>query len=53
MFAIDSRAPHAIRMTWRIDAAHVEAVAEQVARQLELGYERIEPHNAVFERFHP
>jgi hypothetical protein len=39
------------RLTWRTDAAHAAAVAEQVARQLELGYNRIEPHNAVFEGF--
>jgi hypothetical protein len=43
--------PQAMRMTWRTDAAHVGAVAEQVARQLELGYNRVEPHNAVFEGF--
>lgn len=39
------------RLTWRTDSAHVGAVADQVARQLELGYNRIEPHNAVFEGF--
>ena len=39
------------RMTWRTDAAHAAAVADQVARQLELGYDRIAPHNAVFEGF--
>ena len=39
------------RLTWRTDAKHAAAVAEQVARQLELGYIRVEPHNAVFEGF--
>ena len=39
------------RMTWRTDTAHVVAVADQVARQLELGYDRIAPHNAEFEGF--
>ncbi len=39
------------RLTWRTDAAHAAAVADQVARQLELGYARVEPHNAVFEGF--
>ena len=41
----------AMRMAWRTDAAHAAAVAEQVARQLELGYDRVQPHNAVFEGF--
>jgi hypothetical protein len=39
------------RMTWSTDAAHAADVADQVARQLELGYNRVEPHNAVFEGF--
>jgi threonine aldolase len=39
------------RLTWRTDSRHAAAVAEQVARQLELGYIRVEPHNAVFEGF--
>ena len=34
------------RMTWRTDAAHALEVADQVARQLELGYDRVAPHNA-------
>ncbi len=34
------------RMTWRTDAAHAPEVADQVARQLELGYDRVAPHNA-------
>jgi hypothetical protein len=46
-----SPAPQAMRLTWRTDAAHVAAVADQVARQLELGYNRVQPHNAVFEGF--
>jgi len=39
------------RLTWRTDSRHAAAVAEQVARQLELGYMRVEPHNAIFEGF--
>jgi hypothetical protein len=35
------------RMTWRTDAVHASDVADQVARQLELGYDRVAPHNAV------
>jgi hypothetical protein len=46
-----SRSPQTIRMTWRTDHEHAPAVAEQVARQLELGYTKVEPHNAVFEGF--
>jgi hypothetical protein len=47
-----SRSPQTIRMTWRTDADHAPAVAEQVARQLELGWNRVQPHNAEFEGFH-
>jgi hypothetical protein len=36
------------RMRWRTDSKVEEAVVEQVARQLELGYERIQPHRADF-----
>jgi len=39
------------RLTWRTDSRHAEAVMIQVARQLLLGYTRVEPHNAVFEGF--
>ena len=39
------------RLTWRTSSRYAGAVAEQVARQLELGYNRVEPHNAVFEGF--
>jgi hypothetical protein len=46
-----SRSPQAIQLTWRTDAEHAAAVADQVARQLELGYDRVEPHNAAFEGF--
>jgi hypothetical protein len=35
------------RMTWQTDAANASEVADQVARQLELGYDRVAPHNAV------
>jgi len=38
-------------MTWTTDTDHVEAVVDQVARQLELGYERITPHRARFMGF--
>ena len=34
------------RMSWATDAEHEEAVIDQVARQLELGYDRITPHRA-------
>jgi hypothetical protein len=40
--------PNEVRMVWQTDAAHVEAVAEQVARQLEQGYEHVAPANATF-----
>jgi hypothetical protein len=43
--------PQATRLTWRTGSAHAAAVADQVARQLERGYNRVEPHNAVFEGF--
>jgi hypothetical protein len=43
--------PPASRMTWQTDAADAAAVVDQVARQLELGYERIEPYRARFLRF--
>ena len=36
------------RMTWVVPVDRVEAVVDQVARQLELGYDRIQPHNAQF-----
>jgi hypothetical protein len=36
------------RMTWIVPVDRVEAVVDQVARQLELGYDRIQPHNAQF-----
>lgn len=36
------------RMSWATDAEHEEAVIDQVARQLELGYDRITPHRASF-----
>jgi hypothetical protein len=39
--------PH-IRMTWLTDDEHEEAVVDQIARQLELGYSKIEPHRAHF-----
>ena len=39
------------RLTWRTGSRYADAVAEQVARQLELGYTRVQPHNAVFEGF--
>jgi hypothetical protein len=35
-------------MTWVVPADRADAVVEQVARQLELGYDRIQPHNAQF-----
>ena len=50
---VEAKAPalRRSRLTWRTDSRHAPAVAEQVARQLELGYTRVEPHNAVFEGF--
>ena len=36
------------RMTWLVPASRAEAVVDQVVRQLELGYDRIQPHNAQF-----
>ena len=38
------RTIHSIRM-------QLDSLPDQVARQLELGYDRIAPHNAVFEGF--
>lgn len=38
-------------LTWRTDAAHAAGVFDQVARQLELGYDRVAPHNAAFVGF--
>ena len=46
-----SGSPQPLRLTWRTDGGHAAAVADQVARQLELGWNRVEPHNAVFEGF--
>jgi hypothetical protein len=43
--------PAASRMTWVTDARHCEPVVEQVARQLEYGYERVQPHRAAFAGF--
>jgi hypothetical protein len=40
--------PPRSRLSWVTDAEHEEAVVDQVARQLELGYERIQPHRAQF-----
>lgn len=40
--------PPGSRLMWLTDADREDAVAEQVARQLELGYERIQPHRARF-----
>jgi hypothetical protein len=36
------------RLSWVTASSLAPAVAEQVARQLELGYDRIQPHNAAF-----
>ena len=40
--------PPRSRMSWMTDAEHEAAVIDQVARQLELGYDRITPHRASF-----
>ena len=40
--------PPSSRLSWLTDSEHVEPVVEQVARQLALGYERIQPHRARF-----
>jgi hypothetical protein len=40
--------PPSSRLSWLTDAEHEAAVCEQVGRQLELGYERIQPHRARF-----
>ncbi|MBA3716762.1 MAG: hypothetical protein H0W87_00855 [Actinobacteria bacterium] len=37
-----------ILLRWVTDAAHEEAVVEQIAHQLALGYPKIEPHRARF-----
>jgi hypothetical protein len=36
------------RMRWRTTTERVEAVVDQVVRQLELGYDRVLPHGAEF-----
>jgi hypothetical protein len=41
-------APQPSRLTWRVPAEHLSDIVDQVARQLELGYGRITPHNADF-----
>src|SRR5262245_29335491 len=43
--------PNEVRMVWETDAAHVEAVAAEFARQLEQGYEHLSPANASFVGF--
>jgi hypothetical protein len=43
--------PPRSRMRWTTAGEHVGAVLEQVARQLELGYERIRPHRGEFVGF--
>jgi hypothetical protein len=40
--------PPSSRMTWQTTQADSDAVAEQVTRQLEFGYDRVQPHNARF-----
>jgi len=40
-------------MRWVTSAEVAEAVVDQVARQLELGYSKIEPHRARFLGFDP
>lgn len=40
--------PPVSRMSWRTSAGSAEAVVDQVTRQLELGYQRIQPHRAEF-----
>jgi hypothetical protein len=40
--------PNEARMVWETDAAHVDAVAEELTRQLERGYEHVAPANATF-----
>lgn len=37
-----------VLMMWVTDAEHEEAVVEQIAHQLALGYAKIEPHRAHF-----
>ena len=36
------------RMTWVTDPQHLDAVVAQVGRQLELGYDPVQPHRARF-----
>lgn len=36
------------RLSWLTTAEAAPAVADQVARQLALGYDRVQPHNAAF-----
>ena len=36
------------RMTWVTDPEHLDAVVDQIGRQLELGYDRVQPHRARF-----
>jgi hypothetical protein len=36
------------RMSWETKSDDASAVVDQVARQLELGYDRIQPHRARF-----
>lgn len=43
--------PPSSRMTWWTSADRAESVVDQVARRLELGYDRIEPHGAEFVGF--
>lgn len=40
--------PPRSRMSWRTSAELAEAVVDQVARQLALGYQRVQPHRAEF-----
>jgi hypothetical protein len=47
---VEAASPDA-RLTWRTSSRHAGDVSEQIARQLELGYTRVQPHNAVFEGF--
>lgn len=42
------RWPNEIRMEWETSDEHVQAVAREVAEQLELGYEHLAPANARF-----
>ena len=40
--------PNEIRLEWETTSQHARAVAEQVTRQLEQGYEHVAPANATF-----